>query len=79
MNKSGPSLNIYYDGLSFSDIARHLDKTYNSSDNPSIVYRWVIRYTSELIRVLEPLKPIVSDTWVVDETVIKVAGDNFRF
>ena len=75
----GASLNMYYDGLSLSDIARHLDETYNNPVNPSTVYRWIIRYTNQAISLLEPLKPIVSDTWVVDETVIKVAGKNLWF
>ena len=75
----GASLNMFYDGLSLSDIARHLDETYNNPINPSTVYRWIIRYTSEAIRILEPLKPIVGNTWVVDETVIKVSGANWWF
>lgn len=75
----GASLNMFYDGLSLSAIARHLDETYNNPVNPSTVYRWIIRYTSEAIRILEPLKPLTSDTWVVDETVIKVSGENLWF
>lgn len=75
----GTALNTFYDGLSLSDIARHLDETYNNPVNPSTVYRWIIRYTNEAVRILEPLKPTVSDTWVVDETVVKVGGHNFWF
>lgn len=75
----GASLNMFYDGLSLSAIARHLNETYNNPVNPSTVYRWVLRYTSEAIRILEPLKPTVSDIWVVDETVVKVGGSNLWF
>jgi len=75
----GASLNMFYDGLSLGDIARHLYETYNNPVNRSSVYRWIVRYTSEAIRRLEPLKPIVGDTWVVDETVVKVAGSNIWF
>jgi putative transposase len=75
----GASLNMFYDGLSVSDIARHLGETYDNHVNASTVYRWILRYTTEAIRILEPLKPQVSDTWVVDETVVKVGGHNLWF
>lgn len=75
----GVSLAMFYDGLSLSDIARNLAQTYNNPVNPSTVYRWLIRYTVKALELLEPLKPKVSDTWVVDETVIKVAGHNMWF
>ncbi len=75
----GAALNMYYDGLSLSDISRHFGETYLNPVNPSTVYRWIIRYTVRALDVLEPLKPAVSDTWVVDETVIKVGGSNWWF
>lgn len=75
----GASLNMFYDGMSTSDIARHLDETYHNSVNASTVYRWVIRYTSKAIDLLTPLKPTVSDVWIVDETVIQVGGANWWF
>ncbi len=73
------SLNMYYDGLSVADIARHLNETYNNPVNRSTVYRWVIHYTNEAIKLLEPLQPDVGDVWVVDETVIKVGGSKWWF
>jgi len=36
-------------------------------------------YTEKAVNVLGKLKPKVSDTWVVDETVVKVGGDNWWF
>lgn len=75
----GASLNMFYDGLSFSDIARHLAETYNNPVDQSTVYRWVIKYTVKAVNTLEQLKPQVSDAWVVDETVIKVGGRNLWF
>jgi putative transposase len=73
----GASLNMFYDGLSFADIARHLDETYQNPVNRSTVYRWVVKYTLQAFELLEPLKPTVGDTWVVDETVIQIGGDNW--
>jgi len=75
----GASLNMFYDGLSFADVSRHLDETYDNPVSRSTVWRWVTKYTVEALRILEPLKLKVGDTWVVDETVIKVAGKNMWF
>ena len=75
----GAALNMSYDGMSLSSIARHLEESYKNHVDPSTVYRWIIRYTNKVINVLESLKPSVSDTWVVDETVLKITGDNMWF
>ncbi len=75
----GASLNMFYDGLSFSDIARHLAETYNNPVAESTVYRWVLHYTAKAISATDQLKPLVSDTWVVDETMVKVGGSNLWF
>ena len=75
----GASLNMFYDCVSITDIARHLDKTYNNPVHHSTVHRWIVRYTIKAIQILEPLKPKVSDTWIVDETVVKVGGRNLWF
>lgn len=72
----GASLNMFYDGMSLAKIARHLNENYHNPVNASTVYRWIIRYTAKAIDLLTPLKPTVCDTWVVDETVVKVGGKN---
>ncbi len=74
----GTSLSQYYDGLSFGDIARHLKESGNEVSE-STVYRWIIHYTQKALEVLEPLKPNVSDVWVIDETVLKIAGRKVWF
>ncbi|MBI4330937.1 MAG: IS6 family transposase [Chloroflexi bacterium] len=75
----GASLSQYYDGLSLADIVRQLQQNYNNPVNLSTVYRWLLEYTQIAKRLLDPLKPKVSDIWVVDETVIKIAGNNVWF
>jgi putative transposase len=72
----GSALNMFYDGLSFADIARHLGQTYDNPVNESTVYRWVLSYTEKAVRAFEHFKPVVSDMWVADETVIIVGGEN---
>lgn len=75
----GATLNMFYDGMSLSAIAIHLKETYNNPVNASTIYRWLIRYTFIALTILEPLTPNVSDTWIVDETVLKVGGHNLWF
>jgi putative transposase len=75
----GSAINMFYDGMSFADIARHMDETYHNPVNRSTVWRWVIRFTIKALNLVEQLTPRVSGTWVVDETVIKVGGANWWF
>ena len=70
----GVSLNLYYTGSSLTDIANHLSQTYNNPVSRSSVYSWLIKYSNEAVRLLEPLQPKVSDTWIADETAIKFEG-----
>jgi len=72
----GASLAMFYDGLSFADIARYLEQTYNNPVNESTVYRWVISYSEIAAKEFEAFTPTVSDTWVADETVLSIKGDN---
>ena len=67
----GASLDLYYTGSSLSDIATFLKTSHNNEVDRSTVYRWLVRFTKEAIRLLETLKPKVSDTWIADETTLK--------
>jgi putative transposase len=72
----GAALDMFYDGLSFNDIARHLDRTYNNPVVESTVYRWVISYSEIAAKEFEVFTATVSDTWIADETVLSIKGDN---
>ena len=67
----GASLTMYYNGLSLSDVAQYLNETHHNPVARSTVYRWLIKFTNDAIKLLEPLKPRVSDTWIADETALK--------
>lgn len=75
----GSAIASYYDGLSFGDVARRMNETYHNPVSRSTVYRWLVKYTNEAVHLLESLNPKVSDTWVVDETVLKVDKVNLWF
>jgi transposase-like protein len=71
VDQIGMSLNMYYTGSSLSDIANQLKVTYNNPVDRSTVYRWLIKFTTEAIKVFANVRPKVSDTWIADETAIK--------
>lgn len=79
MVQIGAALSMFYDGLSLSDISRQLEQSYSNPVNPSSVYRWILRYTREAVDTLGQIRPQIGDTWVVDETVISIAGENRWF
>lgn len=75
----GAALNMFYDGMSVAQVARNLKEVYGNPVNGSTVYRWLIRYTFIAATILNPLEPRVSDTWIVDETVMDVSGRKLWF
>lgn len=75
----GAALSMFYDGLSLSGIQRQLQGIFNDWVNPSTIYRWVIEYSSKAITLLDKQKVRLSNTWVVDETVVKVGGENMWY
>ena len=72
----GEAMGLFYDGLSLSDISRHLATTDGIYVNPSTVWRWIIEYSTKAENILSEIKVKTSWRWVIDETMIKVAGKN---
>jgi putative transposase len=73
------SVQQYYDGLSFNEICRNLDLTYGYKPANSTIYRWVDKFTRKAIKDTKDIQPQVGDTFICDETVIKVGGKNYWF
>lgn len=67
----GASLNMYYTGSSLSDIANHLLHVYDNSVSRSSIYAWLMKYSQEAVKLLQPLQPRVGNTWIADETAVK--------
>lgn len=72
----GEGLSLFYDGLSLADISRHIQSTTGVPINPSSVWRWVIHYSQKAEQLLDRTKVSTSKVWVIDETVVSVAGKN---
>lgn len=72
----GESLGLFYGGLSLADISRHLVATEGIYVDPATVWRWIIKYSRMSERILNKLGVKTSWQWVIDETMIKVGGEN---
>jgi transposase-like protein len=72
----GEAMGLFYDGLSLSDISRHLLVTEGIKANPVTVWRWVIKFSELAQGITNSTKIKTHWRWVIDETMIKVAGGN---
>ncbi|MFC1995387.1 transposase [Chloroflexota bacterium] len=71
------ALYLYFTGSSLNDIRRHTEQHYKVLPSDSTVYGWVRKYTDIANKSIKDLKPDVGDTFIADETVIKISGKNF--
>jgi IS6 family transposase len=60
-------------GLSYRDVEEFLAERGIEVDHVTL-YRWVQRFTPEVIDAARPSRHGVGDRWFVDETYVKVAG-----
>ena len=60
-------------GLSYRDLEELLAERGIDVDHVTL-FRWVQRFTPELIDAARPSRHLAGDRWFVDETYVKVAG-----
>jgi putative transposase len=70
------ALSMFYDGLSLNDIRNHLKQEYDFYPSSSTVYQWIEKYTPEVTKQFKDYHPNVGDTWIADETVLRIDGQN---
>jgi len=73
------ALSCYYSGMSLDAIQRHLQQQFNVYYSEMGIYNWVRRFSKEAIDRVKDFQPVVGDTWLADETVLKVGGKNIWF
>jgi putative transposase len=66
------ALNEYYRGMSFHDIEDNIETQTDSDISHTAIIKWVNKYTNEAIRQTKELQPNVGDTWIADETYIRI-------
>lgn len=72
----GASLTMFYDGLSTDDIRRTIDLVHDYAPSTATVYEWIRDYSELANQHFKSAKPQrIGDTWVADETMIKVQGE----
>jgi len=76
-NQVSSALNMYYEGMSIKAIRRNLQQEYGNMPSTATIYEWILKYTqyaTDSIKGYEPKK--VGDTWIADETVLEIDGQN---
>ena len=76
-NQVTSALNMYYEGMSIKAIRRNLQQEYGNMPSTATIYEWIQKYTqyaTDSIKGYEPKK--VGDTWIADETVLEIDGQN---
>lgn len=76
MYQVASTLRMYYEGMSLNSIRRHLDQMHNNNPSNSTLYDWITRFTESAVTGIKSYKPAVGDTWIAEETVIKIEKEN---
>lgn len=75
----GTALSLYYDGLPLTKIQGQLRQIYLQDVETSTIYRWIAKYSAKASRVMDNYRAKTSNTWIIDETVIKIDKANAWF
>ena len=79
-NQVSSALNMYYEGMSIEAIRRELKQEYGRERlSSATIYEWIQKYTQYAIDSIKDYHPKVGDTWVADETVLRIDGQNVWF
>jgi len=70
------ALRMYYDGMSVKDIKGLLKQEYQNDPSKKTVYGWIDKYSDIAITEAKDYHPKVGDTWIADETVLRINGQN---
>lgn len=73
------ALSMYYRGMSYKDIADHMQQEHNYRPSKHTVFNWIDKYTTLAIRHFRGYKPQVGNIWVADETMLDVDNHKLWF
>lgn len=71
-NQVSSALDMYYKGMSITEIREHLQQEYQNTPSGSTVFKWTQKYTNEAVKESENYRPKVGDVWIADETYVRV-------
>jgi len=76
-NQVSSALNAYYEGMPIKPITRHLLQEHGNEPSTATIYDWIQKYTQYATDSIRGYKPkTIGTTWVADETVIEIDGNN---
>ncbi|GEM_PF-1512646 len=73
------AMGMYYGGMSLDAIQQQFKQDYGLEMSESNYWNWVKRFTKEAIRQSKDFRPNVGDTWVADETYMKLGKRKVYF
>jgi transposase-like protein len=75
----GFAMDLYFDGMSVRKIQRQISYLFKVKVSQVTVHNWITKYSILVKQYVDTLKADLGDTWHVDETVIKVKGEQKWF
>ena len=66
----------YYSGSSVNDIRALIKQEKGYKPAQSTVYQWIDKFTEKAVDYYAQFQPKVGDTWVADETVLSIGGND---
>jgi len=79
VNIISAALSCYFGGMPLDAIQRHLEQQYHHYYTEMGIYNWIKRFSKKAVDKIKNFKPIVGDTWIADETMLKVGGKKVWF
>jgi len=73
------ALSCYFGGMPLDAVQRHLHQQFGIYYSEMGIYNWVKRFSKEAVEQTKDFKPVVGDTWIADETMLKVGGKKVWF
>jgi transposase-like protein len=73
----GDALQSYFSGMSLNEVKQNIEQQHNYSPSVSTIYRWLNRFIKEAEYKVRDIHPHVGNTWIADETVIKINGKKY--
>jgi putative transposase len=72
------ALNMYYEGMSLNEIRRNFIQQDENYISKISAYNWVQRFTDLAVKEANKQIPKVGDTWIADETFIRIDKSKAR-
>ena len=71
------AVDMYFDGMSYRKVARHMGDHRNLETTPVTVYRWVQDYSKKASEIAAEFPVKTGGEWVADEVAVKVGGKQY--